>query len=151
VTQAATCAWCGRAFTARATGGHPQRFCRSACRRAFDAAGRRWVAGAIASGMLTVDALRNGARAKRALLPGAGSPAPISPAEKPAPVAPTERPQYVVIALDRMCQMELRELKWNDPVYPATPNELAALASALFRIGLRRRMSELADERRIHS
>jgi len=38
------CLWCGRAFTPRATGGKAQRFCRPACRRAFDAAGRRWVA-----------------------------------------------------------------------------------------------------------
>ena len=66
-------------------------FCRSACRRAFDAAGRRWVAEAIAGGMLTVDAPRNGAAATRALLPGAVSPAPVHEPQKPAPVAPAEQ------------------------------------------------------------
>jgi len=53
------CLWCGRAFTPRATGRKAQRFCRPACRRAFDAAGRRWVAGAIAAGALTIPDLRN--------------------------------------------------------------------------------------------
>jgi len=40
-----TCAWCGRPFTPRCDGGKRQRFCREVCRRIFDAAGRRWVAG----------------------------------------------------------------------------------------------------------
>ena len=84
------CAWCGRPFTPRATGGHTQRSCRSSCRKAFDAAGRRWVAEAIAAGMLTVSALRNGAATTRALLPGAISPAVHEP-QKPAPVAPAEQ------------------------------------------------------------
>jgi len=53
-------AWCRCRFTPRSTGGKRQVFCRPCCRRAFDAAGRRWVADAIAAGMLTVDALRNG-------------------------------------------------------------------------------------------
>ena len=53
------CRWCGRAFTPRATGGKAQRVCRPACRRAFDAAGRRWVAWALAAGILTIPDLRN--------------------------------------------------------------------------------------------
>jgi hypothetical protein len=40
---------CTRAFAPRTTGGHAQQFCRSDCRRAYDAAGRRWVARAIAN------------------------------------------------------------------------------------------------------
>jgi hypothetical protein len=63
------CVWCGRAFAPRRDGGKRQVFCRPVCRRAFDAAGRRWVADAIASGMLTVDGLRNGPATTRALLP----------------------------------------------------------------------------------
>jgi hypothetical protein len=39
--------WCGNAFLPRATGGKRQVFCRPACRRAFDAAGRRRVAAAL--------------------------------------------------------------------------------------------------------
>jgi len=73
----AACAWCGGTFTPRATGGHAQRFCRPACRRAIDAAARRWAAKALAAGILTVDALRNGAATTRALLPGGNSPAPV--------------------------------------------------------------------------
>jgi hypothetical protein len=93
VTEAAACAWCERAFTPRASGGHAQRFCRSACRRAFDAAGRRWVADAISGGMLTVELLRGTASGTRALLPGVISPVPVSERRKPAsaPEAPAER------------------------------------------------------------
>src|SRR6516165_9843224 len=72
------CGWCGKAFTPRSDGGQAQRFCRLACRRAFDAAGRRWVAEAMAAGMLTLNALRSGAVTTRALLPGAIPPAPVS-------------------------------------------------------------------------
>jgi hypothetical protein len=71
------CLWCGRAFAPRTSGGHAQRFCRPACRRTLDATGRRFVAEAIAGGMLTVDALRNGPVATRALLPAAVSAAPV--------------------------------------------------------------------------
>jgi hypothetical protein len=78
-----TCIWCGRAFIPRATGGKRQVFCRPVCRRGFDAAGRRWVADAISTGMLTIDGLRNGAAATRALLQGAISPAPIPRLRKP--------------------------------------------------------------------
>jgi hypothetical protein len=72
------CGWCGRAFVPRRDGGKRQVFCRPACRRGFDAAGRRWVSEAIATGMLTIDALRSGAAATRALLQGANSPPPVS-------------------------------------------------------------------------
>ena len=88
------CLWCGRNFTPRTTGGHAQRFCRLPCRRAYDAAGRRFVAEAIACGLLSLDQIRNGAAATRALLPGAISPAPITPphpVHSAAPVAPPER------------------------------------------------------------
>ena len=69
-----TCLWCGRPFQARRDGGKRQVFRRPACRRDFDAAGRRWVAEAIATGAMTVDALRNGLAATRALVPAAISP-----------------------------------------------------------------------------
>ena len=74
--------WCGEYFEPRRDGGKAQRFCRETCRRSFDAAGRRWIAGAIATGMLTVDTLRNGPAATRALLPGDILPLPNIPAEK---------------------------------------------------------------------
>jgi hypothetical protein len=77
MTDAASCAWCGRAFMPRTTGGKRQVFCRPACRRSFDAAGRRWVAEAIAAGTLNLDELRNCAAGTRALLPAPISPAPI--------------------------------------------------------------------------
>jgi hypothetical protein len=56
-----TCVWCGRAFTPRCDGGKPQRFCSIRCRRALDAAGRRYIADALASGALTIADLRRGA------------------------------------------------------------------------------------------
>jgi hypothetical protein len=45
----------------------------------------------MAAGMLTVDALRNGATGTRALLLGAISPAPVHEPQRPAPVAPAEQ------------------------------------------------------------
>jgi hypothetical protein len=61
------CLWCGRAFTPRATGGKRQRFCRPACRRALDAAGRRYIEVALVAGTLTIPELRNASRTTRAL------------------------------------------------------------------------------------
>jgi hypothetical protein len=82
MTTAAACAWCNRTFAPRTTGGHAQRFCRKTCRRAFDGAGRRFVAAALADGTLTVDALKNKHAETRALLAGAGTTAPVSEAEE---------------------------------------------------------------------
>ena len=82
------CRWCGHAFTPRATSGKRQRFCRPACRRNLDAAGRRWVAGAIAAGALTIPDLRNASSTMRALA-GAGkisSETPLLVPEPPGPV-----------------------------------------------------------------
>jgi hypothetical protein len=66
-STAGACPWCGSDFEPRRDGGKAQRFCREACRRAFDAAGRRWVAGAIAAGTVTIADLRDGSAATRAL------------------------------------------------------------------------------------
>jgi hypothetical protein len=70
-------------------------FCRPACRRGFDAAGRRWVAEAIATGVLTAQELKNGPDTTRALLPAATSLVPVGEAP-PQPLAPVaalvERP-----------------------------------------------------------
>lgn len=65
-------------------------FCRSACRRDFDAAGRRWVAQAITVGVLTVQELKNGPAAMRALVLDATRRASVCVAPSPdvAPVAP---------------------------------------------------------------
>lgn len=61
------CFWCSRAFTRRTTGGKPQRFCSPRCRRALDAAGRRYIRDALAGGTLTLAALQSGPGASRAL------------------------------------------------------------------------------------
>ena len=63
------CEWCGKGFDPRRDGGKPQVFCRPGCRRAFDAAGRRWVAEAITTGRLFVHELQNTPVATRALVP----------------------------------------------------------------------------------
>jgi len=65
------CAWCGRPFQERQTGGRAQRFCRPSCRRAFHTAVRAWAVDAIADGTLTVAEVRNGAPATRALVTAA--------------------------------------------------------------------------------
>ena len=64
------CSWCGTAFQPRADGGTPQRFCKPACRRAFDHASRAWVRRQVDAGLLSVADLRDGPGTARALLPG---------------------------------------------------------------------------------
>jgi hypothetical protein len=71
------CAWCGRPYQERRTGGRTQRFCRPSCRRSFHAAVRAWALDAIAHGTLTLAEVRSGAAATRALLPTAMSQVPV--------------------------------------------------------------------------
>ena len=66
-STAAASLWCGRSFRPRRDSDKAQRFCRPACRRAFDAAGRRWVAEVLASGTLTIPDLRNASSTTRTL------------------------------------------------------------------------------------
>ena len=47
------CPWCERPFTPRRTGGKPQRFCRDACRRAFERELRAWARNQIAAAGVT--------------------------------------------------------------------------------------------------
>jgi hypothetical protein len=83
------CFWCGKGFEPRHDGGKKQRFCCSGCRRAFDAAGRRFVAEAIAARMLTVDALRRGTRALLSpAISGPPVPEPRRSASKPVSLPP---------------------------------------------------------------
>ena len=67
------CEWCGKPFRAR-RGGSPQRFCGAACRSAFWSALRRWGERAVASGILTLDTIKNGNPAACTPLPGTISP-----------------------------------------------------------------------------
>jgi hypothetical protein len=75
----AACQWCGLRFTPRPDGGRLQRYCSPECRRAFDAAARRFVAAAITDGRLTVAALRDGnaLAATRALSDSRSKPAAV--------------------------------------------------------------------------
>jgi hypothetical protein len=125
MTEAVFCVWCSHAFIPRATGGKRQVFCRPACRRGFDAAGRRWVAEAIASGTLTLDALRNGAAATRALLPMAISPAAIPEAQDAAPAASADSAEEAAELLDDllMAVFDLPGDTWPD-LAAALPDEL---------------------------
>ena len=120
-----SCLWCSKAFVPRKDGGKPQVFCRPACRRGFDAAGRRWVAEAIATGTLSLGALRNGPGATRALVPTAISPVPISASPNPTPVAPAERPDEAAELLDDflIALLELPGELWSD-IALALPDEL---------------------------
>jgi hypothetical protein len=96
------CLWCGKGFAPRRDGGKRQVFCRPACRRGFDAAGRRFVAEAIASGTLSLDALRNGAAATRALLAGATPPSAVSEPQDAVPAVSADRADEVVGLLDEL-------------------------------------------------
>ena len=63
------CLWCSRAFRPR-RGGSPQRFCSSAHRAVFHSAARRFAEGAVAAGIVTLDAIKNGDLAACTLLRG---------------------------------------------------------------------------------
>jgi len=88
---ATVCLWCDRTFAPRTSGGKPQHFCRPACRRALDAAGRRWIAAALADGRLSIDALRSGSPGTRALPVAAISVAPSEQAADTAAAPSDER------------------------------------------------------------
>ena len=122
--NAVPCAWCGGAFTPRSTGGHTQRFCCPTCRRDFDAAGRRWVAEAIACGLLSLAQIRKGAAATRALLSGGISPPQIREDEKPSP-ASSESSEEAAELLDDLLVTLLADLPdaWCD-LADALPDEL---------------------------
>jgi len=47
---APVCPWCSLPFTPRRTGGKPQRFCRDACRRAYERELRAWARNQITAG-----------------------------------------------------------------------------------------------------
>ena len=109
------CCWCGKEFAPRRDGGKRQVFCRPACRRAFDGAGRRWVAEAIGAGVLTVDALKIGPAATRALVPAATSPEPVgegpwqhSASEAPRADRPHTRQQDLQTLMARAIAMRRR-------------------------------------------
>ena len=59
---------------------------------AFWSAAHRWAEAAVASGLLSVDDIRNGAMKACTLLLEAGSLAPIPSPQQSAAVAPGERP-----------------------------------------------------------
>jgi len=79
-TSLTLCAWCGRPYQERQTGGRTQRFCRPSCRRSFHAAVRAWALDAIAHGTLTLAEVTSGAAATRALVPAATSPVSVGEA-----------------------------------------------------------------------
>jgi hypothetical protein len=113
---AAPCPWCGRTFAPRTTGGHAQVYCSQPCRRAYDAAGRKFVATAIASGTLTVDALK----ATRALPPRTISPAPIDAVRLPVAAAPPESADELAVELLQDLIVAAPDSEW----FAALPVEL---------------------------
>ena len=95
------CLWFGRAFTPRATGGSPAKFCSAAHRKAYHSAVRHWAEAEIAGGRLTVAQIRNGAAC--ALATAAASSTQGSPIDDPAPIAPAERPGEAEALLRETC------------------------------------------------
>ena len=128
------CFWCGREFTPRRDGGKPQVFCRPTCRRDCDRAGRRCVAQAIASGVLTVGALRDASAATRALrrwgeglspLPDIGS--PDNAVSEPMTRFLVEVPRSTIEAFVRFGFIRSNQ-----------QDDLAAIIGALRRLGQQR-------------
>ena len=118
------CIWCGRPFRTR-RGGSPKRFCSATHRAAFWSALRRWGERAVASGILTVADVRNGAAVTCTLPPGGISPAAISRDQKAAPVPPAASPDGANELLDDflIALLDLPGDTWPD-LAAALPNEL---------------------------
>jgi hypothetical protein len=104
------------------------RFCSPSCRRAFDAAGRRFAAEALACGLLTLDQIRDGPAATRALLPGGISP----PAESPTPVASPESLSEAGELLADLVFAMINAPGWSDPTDTLWSDVVAALPDGLF-------------------
>jgi hypothetical protein len=64
------CAFCSHPFTARRTGGKPQRFCSERCRRAYERELRAWARNQIAAGGVTPPQLQ---RARSLRAPGSAA------------------------------------------------------------------------------
>jgi hypothetical protein len=118
-----TCLWCGHSFEGH-RGGSPQRFCSAQHRNEFWSSLRHWGERAVASGILTVDHIRNVNVPACTLLPGAAHPVPVSEAGQAAPAspAPAQRPdeaagllEDLLIALTDLPQEEFLELARNLP------------------------------------
>ena len=75
----ATCLWCCKPFHARETGGKPQRFCSTPCRRALDRAARNWVIQQVEGGLVPVSYLRECHQDNARV-------APVSKTPLPAPI-----------------------------------------------------------------
>jgi hypothetical protein len=116
------CRWCGHAFMPRTGGGKPQTFCRPAHRRAYDHAGRRYVAAALADGTLTVGALRSGY---------SPTPAFLSEVVSPTPGAETEALLDELLAA--LLSLPPDELSWL--VYYRLPGEVPLSARSFRSVG----------------
>jgi hypothetical protein len=127
----ARCDWCDRPFRVRTTGGHAQRFCGIGCRRSYDAAGRRFIAEAIADGTLTPAALKSGYIATRALLLAGISPAPIDAARPPVAAAPPESAVELAVELLQDLIVAAPDSEW----FAALPVELLDRLVAWFDAG----------------
>src|SRR5215831_8336200 len=119
------CLWCQKPFRPH-PGGSLQRFCASKCKNAFWSATRRWAEQAIASGVLTVADIKNGAAAACTLLPAGISPLQVSPAAKPSPAASAtdEEAEAAAQLFDDFLVFALCESDLWDVVAPALPDEL---------------------------
>jgi hypothetical protein len=134
-----TCRWCGRSFTPRANGGKPQHFCRPACRRALDAAGRSWIGAALADGRLTIDALRGAPAATPAFSHAHGTARPVCDCNEPAaPSRVTER-FLVEVPAERLGL--LLQHRW---LRPHERDDVLAILSVLKRIGFAATVTRLS-------
>jgi hypothetical protein len=125
------CLWCRKLFTPRRDGGKPQVFCRPACRRDFDAAGRRWVAEAIAAGVLTVGAVKNGAPATRALSGSREQASPL-PGTRSLDNALPDPVMRFLVEVPRHTIEAFLEFGW---LRGDQRDDLAAIMAALRRLG----------------
>jgi hypothetical protein len=125
------CFWCGRAFTPRATGGHPQTFCKPACRRAFHAEARTWVLAELAAGHIAISEVKNGSAATRALCGSGDRASPLPDTGSPENALPDLMARFLVEVPRSTIEAFVR----FGFIRPNQQDDLAAIMGALRLLG----------------
>jgi len=141
------CQWCSERFKAR-RGGSPQRFCSVRCRTGFWSALRRAGERALATGLVSIDALRNG-RSEACTLEGMQEAVPQYPEIGSTRRPPAEPPKRFAVEVpqDLLAALVFRhhEIRFSEQ------DDVAAVLSALARLGHKPKITETPEHVKVLS
>jgi hypothetical protein len=140
MTTSPECPWCGRAFTPRATGGHPQMFCEPACRRSFHAEARTWVLAELAAGHVAISKIKNRPAATRALRKSGDRLSPLPDTGSPENALPCLMARFLV----EVPRSTIEGFVRFGFIRPKQRDDLAAIMGALRLLGRAPAVSRIA-------